>query len=123
MGECIYRQPRLLASSSVYDGILFYSARAVPPELRDQIRTGSDFGWELNEACGFTAEKEALKLQKDLSIQNVVAFSGARLTSAISEFRTGNEPWRPKASQLNSIPYENGVRLIRIISATTLDAP
>lgn len=83
------------ACSNGYEGILFLSSRSIDPVLRYNIETGKEYDWELNEFCGFTAEKEALELQKDQSVQNLVVFSGANLTSSISEFRVENEPWLP----------------------------
>jgi hypothetical protein len=54
-----------------------------------------DHMFELDEACGFTPqEDEVAEMQGDPARQNVVAFSGARLTAAIEEFRIDEEPWR-----------------------------
>lgn len=90
------------ACANHYDAVLFYSARALPPDVRARVNTGNPYAWELDEACGFTAEESALKLQQDLSFQNLVVLSGARLTSAISEFRVDAGPWRVNPYHNNS---------------------
>ena len=70
--------------------------------MRARVNTGNPYAWELDEACGFTAEEAALKLQQDLSFQNLVVLSGARLTSAISEFQRDAGPWRVNPYHNNS---------------------
>lgn len=77
-----------------FDGIVFFSARSLSPHQRRLLYL-PDHMFELDEACGFTQDEEIEeKMQGDPAIQNLVAFSGARLTAAIEEFRIENEPWR-----------------------------